>query len=151
MPFGQYELRRGQWYVSWILCFLTVVDEVPAWGNEQKGAFVKQIVDEVCRKRDVLFVTSAGNSGPALTTVGAPAAAGDPLFSIGAWVSESMQAAEYAMVDPVPSSVYTWSSRGPLFDGAQGVTCYAPGAAITSIPVYTLKSVRKISLLPAIS
>lgn len=113
--------------------------EDSAWGMETRGIFVRQLIDEVCRKRDVLFATSAGNSGPALTTVGAPAAGGGPLFSIGAWVSEKMQQAEYALVEGVPSSVYTWCSRGPLFDGAAGVTCYAPGAAITSVPRYTLK------------
>lgn len=88
-----------------------------------------------------IFVTSAGNSGPALTTVGAPAAAAGPLFVIGAWVSESMQQAEYALLDTVKSSVYTWCSRGPLFNGGTGITCYAPGAAITSVPLYGLKCV----------
>lgn len=115
--------------------------EDSAWGMEERGAFVEALVKDVCRKRDVIFVTSAGNSGPALSTVGAPAAAAGPLVVIGAWVSQSMQQAEYALLDQVNPSVYTWCSRGPLFNGARGLTCYAPGAAITSVPLYTLKCV----------
>ena len=49
---------------------------------ERKGAFLEQLVQEVVRKRDVIFVTSAGNAGPALSTVGSPAA-GDALVTIG--------------------------------------------------------------------
>lgn len=56
--------------------------EDSAWLMERKGAFLEQLVEEVVRKRDVIFVTSAGNSGPALSTVGSPACS-DLLFSIG--------------------------------------------------------------------
>lgn len=106
---------------------------------EGKGTFIQQLVQEVVRKRSVPFCVSAGNNGPALSTVGWPAAAGGGVFSIGAWVSVGMQQSEYALATPVPASIFTWSSRGPLYDGARGVDMYAPGAAITSTPRYTLK------------
>jgi tripeptidyl-peptidase-2 len=37
--------------------------EDPAYGCEDKGQFIKMLRDEVIRKKDVLFVTSAGNAG----------------------------------------------------------------------------------------
>jgi tripeptidyl-peptidase-2 len=51
-----------------------------------------------------------------------------------------MMQAEYALVDAVPERPYTWSSRGPAYDGDKGVTIYAPGAAITSVPEYLLQN-----------
>ena len=46
--------------------------------------------------------------------------------------------AEYAMLEDVVERPYTWSSRGPGCDGDIGVNIYAPGAAITSVPTYTI-------------
>jgi tripeptidyl-peptidase-2 len=110
-----------------------------SWGTQQKGAFITQLVEEVVRKHDIIFVNSAGNNGPCLTTLGAIPAGSEAVFSIGAWVSEAMQDAEYALIDRVPASIYTWSSRGPAYDGSRGVLAYAPGGAITSVPLYNLK------------
>lgn len=49
-----------------------------------------------------------------------------------------MQQAEYAMLDNVPEGPYTWSSRGPMYDG-ENIVVYAPGAAITGVPTYNLQ------------
>jgi len=111
--------------------------EDSAWMLEKKGAFIEQLVSEVIRKRNVIFVTSAGNAGPALSTIGAPAG-GDAVFSIGAYESPAMQAAMYSLLEKVPASPYTWSSRGPTADGAVGVSVYAPGGAFTGVPMYGL-------------
>ncbi|CAG8501846.1 10192_t:CDS:10 [Diversispora eburnea] len=93
------------------------------------GYFVNLIREEVVGKRGCIFLSSAGNSGPALTTLGAP---------VGAYVTHSMVQAEYALLESVPERSYTWSSQGPNVDGSIGVSIYAPGGAITSTPLYSL-------------
>lgn len=115
-----------------------------AFGTEGKGAFAEAMRDIVIRQKDILFVSSAGNSAPALTTLGQPAGTTEGVFTIGAYVTAgAMQDAEYALVERnVKDSPTTWSSRGPAADGARGVTAWAPGAAITSIPKYCLSATQ---------
>jgi hypothetical protein len=61
----------------------------------------------------ILFIGSAGNNGPALSTVGAPCGTSSCILSIGALATESLMSPAYAMVNSVESSSYTWSSMGP--------------------------------------
>lgn len=112
-----------------------------ALGVENRGAFAAALRTAI-EEHDVCFVSSAGNDGPALSTVGQPGGTTSGVLSVGAYVTEGdMQQAEYALVEPeVKSSVTTWCSRGPTADGERGVSIYAPGAAITSICRYALQS-----------
>ena len=114
-----------------------------AFGVEDKGAFASAL-HSLLRDHGVCFVSSAGNNGPALTTVGQPGGTTSGVLSVGAYVNAgAMQRAEYALVEHgVPSNTTTWSSRGPTADGAAGVSIYAPGAAITSICRYALQSTQ---------
>ncbi|CAG8674187.1 18099_t:CDS:10, partial [Racocetra fulgida] len=85
------------------------------------GHFIKLIRDEVIGKYGCIFISSAGNNGPALSTNGAPGGTSSGIHS--------MIQAEYALLESVPERAYTWSSQGPSADGDIGVDIYAPGGS----------------------
>ncbi|XP_060515966.1 tripeptidyl-peptidase 2 [Cylas formicarius] len=101
---------------------------------------IGDLVNEIVNKYGVIWISSAGNNGPALGTISTPSDINDePIVSVGAYVSPEMMVAEYAMRQKLPGSPYTWSSRGPTIDGGIGVHVCAPGGAITSVPNFTLR------------
>ncbi|KAF9597398.1 hypothetical protein IFM89_017744 [Coptis chinensis] len=103
------------------------------------GRFV-DLVNEVVDKYRVIFISSAGNSGPALTTVGAPGGTTSSIVGIGAYVSPAMAAGAHCIVEPPSEGLeYTWSSRGPTADGDLGVSISAPGGAVAPVPTWTLQ------------
>lgn len=97
-----------------------------------------ELMVEVVNKYGVVWVSSAGNHGPALCTIGTPPDIKQSAFiGVGAYVSPEMMEAEYVR-QKMPANCYTWSSRDPCIDGGQGVTVCAPGAAIASVAQFTM-------------
>ncbi len=100
---------------------------------------LSELFSEVVREHGVIFIASAGNEGPALSTVGAPGGTTEALMGIGAYLTPEMMSAAYAMRSPYEGLPYTWTSRGPASDGALGVSLFAPGGAVAPVPRYNLQ------------
>ena len=118
------------------------------------GSFIK-LVEELVWKHNIEFITSAGNDGPAISTIGHPGAF-SACFAVAAYVSPSMAKVLYSMPldenddgtasfkgqEDFPGGTYTWSSVGPTFDGDIGVDILAPGGAIAPVSGWSLRKLK---------
>ena len=103
-----------------------------------------ELLSEVVNKQGIIFVASAGNDGPCLSTVGSPGGTNEALFGVGAYVSPAMMKVQYSMRKAVPATHFTWSARGPTLDGAIGVDFSAPGGAIAPVPTWSLEGLTQM-------
>mmetsp|Transcript_21421 Transcript_21421/g.48358 ORF Transcript_21421/g.48358 Transcript_21421/m.48358 type:complete len:1362 (-) Transcript_21421:42-4127(-) len=113
----------------------------PSW--QPDSGRVSDIFAKAVNDWGMLVFTSAGNDGPALSSLGSPGSESAPV-TVGAWASPKMMTEQYSTLPPaegeeaLQSASYYFSSRGPTPDGALPDVC-APGGAIAPIPRHSLQ------------
>ena len=102
-------------------------------------------VQDLVEKFGVIFVTSAGNNGPGIETVGAPGGSIPTVVSVAAYVTNDMIKAEHSLLGNGSSMLFSWSSRGPCIDGSWGVSVAAPGGAFAAVPNWSQRGTQLMS------
>ncbi|HEV8195739.1 MAG TPA: S8 family serine peptidase [Gemmatimonadales bacterium] len=105
-------------------------------GNEREGtARLDALIDSVLSAHpEVVFVTSAGNDGPALSTMGFPGSARRPI-TVGATEPWALSAGAASGGRPAPDVVLFFSARG----GEMGKPdLVAPGIAYSTVPRWNM-------------
>ncbi|KAI8919806.1 subtilase family-domain-containing protein [Powellomyces hirtus] len=146
---GSMETAQGIVRAAVELCRLKVDLANISYGEASSipntGRFIELMNEEVINKTGTIVVSAAGNAGPALSTAGTPGGTCNSIIGVGAYVTRDMMKAEYAMLDTVDEGSFTWTSRGPTSDGAVGWDIYAPGAAVTCVPQFTMQRSQQMN------
>jgi len=117
----------------------------PSW-QPDKGR-VSEVFDKAAYDWGMTVFTSAGNDGPALSSLGSPGSLTSPV-TVGAYVSPEMMTDQYSTL-PLPDGAdgdcsvlqgasYYFSSRGPTPDGYLPDVS-GPGGAISPVPRHALQ------------
>ena len=95
------------------------------------------LYDRLIEQENVQMFISAGNSGPGENTVGDPSVA-TKVMSVGTSITDATWEANYGSTAPAPGTdnQHPFSSRGPREDGGFKPNVIAPGAAISSTPLW---------------
>ncbi|MFC0529275.1 S8 family serine peptidase [Phytohabitans kaempferiae] len=100
-------------------------------GNNARAALYNRLINEY----GVQLVISAGNDGPGVNAVGDPSVTTD-VISVAASISKETWLANYGSAVRVKNGMFTFSSRGPREDGGTKPNITAPGAAISTGPMW---------------
>ncbi|MFB8032150.1 S8 family serine peptidase [Streptomyces sp. NPDC056004] len=96
---------------------------------------IAALYDKLIDNYGVQIVIAAGNDGLGTNTVSSPSVAGKAI-SVAASVSSDTWWAGYGSKVATKQGIFGFSSRGPAENGALAPQVSAPGAAISSIPMW---------------
>jgi hypothetical protein len=94
-----------------------------------------ELYNAIINQLGVQLVISAGNSSSALNTVGDPSVATD-VVSVGADITKATWQANYGSTVGFDKNILPFSSGGPREDGGFKPNITAPGAAISTTPMW---------------
>ena len=94
-----------------------------------------QLYNRLINTYGVQLVISAGNDGPGVNSVGDPAVATD-VVAVAASISKETWLSNYGSVVRKKNALFNFSSRGPREDGGYKPNITAPGAAISTGPMW---------------
>ena len=100
-------------------------------GNNARAILYNRLVAQT--KAQMFF--SAGNDGPGINTVGDPGVATD-VVALGAYVHKDTWLNNYGAVADKTDGLFPFSSRGPREDGGFKPQIVAPGAAVSTTPMW---------------
>jgi hypothetical protein len=103
-------------------------------GNNTRAVLYNRLIEQY----NVQMFISAGNDGPGENSVGDPSVA-TKVMSIGTYISDATWQSNYGSSTAYDSTVdnqHPFSSRGPREDGGFKPDVIAPGAAISSTPLW---------------
>lgn len=100
-------------------------------GNNARAVLYNRIIDTY----GVQMFISAGNSGPGMNTVGDPSVA-TKVVSVGSSISDDTWRANYGSDSAYADNLHGFSSRGPREDGGFKPNVVAPGAAVSTVPLW---------------
>jgi hypothetical protein len=100
-------------------------------GNNARAELYNRTIDEF----DMQIFISAGNSGAGANTVGDPSVA-TKAISVGAYVTDDTWLSNYGSVAANAEWLHPFSSRGPREDGGFKPDIVAPGAAVSTTPLW---------------
>jgi len=99
-----------------------------------------KLYNMLVEKYGVTAFVSAGNDGPALSTMGSPGGEARNVIGVGAYVSPEMGEYLYSVVEDTPATTFMFTARGPARNGDMGVDILAPGAAVTNLAKDSLRN-----------
>ena len=102
-------------------------------GNNARAALYNRLIEQ----SNVQMFISAGNSGSGLNTVGDPSVA-SKVISVGTYITNQTWQKNYGSDSTSVDNMHGFSSRGPREDGGFKPNLIAPGAAISSTPMWQL-------------
>jgi hypothetical protein len=100
-------------------------------GNNTRAVLYNRLIED----NDVQMFFSAGNDGPGVNTIGDPAVTSKAM-AVGAYITKETWQRNYGSDANFVDNLHPFSSRGPAENGAFKPEIVAPGAAISSTPMW---------------